>query len=257
MTRMERMLEERAITKNERHCVRCKVSIILVLKMAIQSDEGGTDIVSLPSAVGRGGWPGVEGMRGVKKHRTFEESARERNKRPMRQRGEGGAPKRDTPCRDLTRLPVTPQPNAFLSSTTMTLTGAPHEEHRASRSSETLPTGTLALFAPPALRFTLAHNTLPLLTTKRTFLRGIVEELLWFMRGSTDSKLLLAKVVRIWDGNGSRREGGGFQWRHYGAKYTDADANYTGQRVDKLEECMKKITEKRCLTWLVVNRTGR
>ncbi|KAF6757862.1 YOR074Cp-like protein [Ephemerocybe angulata] len=150
----------------------------------------------------------------------------------------------------------------------MTVTGAPHEEHQylalirrvldtgGARPDRT-GTGTLALFAPPALRFTLAHNTLPLLTTKRTFLRGIVEELLWFVRGSTDSKLLSAKVVKIWDGNGSRREGRGFQWRHYGAKYPDADANYTGQRVDKLEECIKKITEKRCLAWLVVDRTGR
>ena len=38
-------------------------------------------------------------------------------------------------------------------------------------------TGTISLFAPPSFRFSLADNTLPLLTTKRTFLRGIFEEL--------------------------------------------------------------------------------
>ena len=65
-------------------------------------------------------------------------------------------------------------------------------------------TGTLSLFAPPNLRFSLANATLPLLTTKRTFLRGILEELLWFVHGKTDSKLLSEKGVKIWDGNGSK-----------------------------------------------------
>ena len=118
-------------------------------------------------------------------------------------------------------------------------------------------TGTLSIFAPPNLRFSLADATLPLLTTKRTFLRGIVEELLWFVRGCTDAKQLSAKGVKIWDGNGSkeflekrglghRREGDlgpvyGFQWRHFGAKYEDCDADYTGQGVDQLQECIHKI----------------
>ena len=30
-------------------------------------------------------------------------------------------------------------------------------------------------------------NNFPLLTTKKMFFRGIVEELLWFLRGSTDA----------------------------------------------------------------------
>ncbi|KAI0646723.1 thymidylate synthase [Trametes meyenii] len=118
-------------------------------------------------------------------------------------------------------------------------------------------TGTLSLFAPPNLRFSLADNTLPLLTTKRTFLRGIVEELIWFVHGCTDSKQLSAKGVKIWDGNGSkeflekrglghRREGDlgpvyGFQWRHFGAQYDDCDADYSGKGVDQLRECIHKI----------------
>jgi thymidylate synthase len=120
-------------------------------------------------------------------------------------------------------------------------------------------TGTLSIFAPPSLRFSLAGSTLPLLTTKRTFLRGIVEELLWFVRGSTDSALLSNKGVKIWDGNGSkaflesrglghRREGDlgpvyGFQWRHFGADYVDCETDYTGQGVDQLRECIRKIRE--------------
>lgn len=42
----------------------------------------------------------------------------------------------------------------------------------------------------PQMRFTLRGGTLPLLTTKRVFWRGVAEELLWFVRGSTNSKLL-------------------------------------------------------------------
>lgn len=147
---------------------------------------------------------------------------------------------------------------------------APHEEkqyleliRRVLDSGESRPdrtgTGTISIFAPPSFRFSLENNTLPLLTTKRTFLRGIVEELLWFIRGSTDSKLLSEKGVKIWDGNGSkeflegrglghRREGDlgpvyGFQWRHFGADYEDCESDYKGKGVDQLKECIQKIKE--------------
>ena len=121
-------------------------------------------------------------------------------------------------------------------------------------------TGTRSLFAPPSLRFSLSNNTLPLLTTKRTFLRGILEELLWFIHGSTDSTILSAKGVKIWDGNGSkeflekrglgeRREGDlgpvyGFQWRHFGARYWDCERDYEGEGVDQLKEVVRKIREE-------------
>lgn len=120
-------------------------------------------------------------------------------------------------------------------------------------------TGTISIFAPPNLRFSLRESTLPLLTTKRTFLRGIVEELLWFVHGLTDSKILSDKGVKIWDGNGSKaflesrglghREEGdlgpvyGFQWRHFGAEYQDCGTDYSGKGVDQLRECIRKIKE--------------
>lgn len=44
----------------------------------------------------------------------------------------------------------------------------------------------------------------PLLTTKRVFWRGVVEELLWFINGSTNSKKLSEKNVKIWDSNSTR-----------------------------------------------------
>ena len=120
-------------------------------------------------------------------------------------------------------------------------------------------TGTISVFAPPSLRFSLANSTLPLLTTKKTFLRGIIEELIWFVKGQTDSTLLSKKGVKIWDGNGSkeflekrglghRRAGDlgpvyGFQWRHFGADYVDADTDYSGKGVDQLREVIRKIKE--------------
>lgn len=73
-------------------------------------------------------------------------------------------------------------------------------------------TGTISLFAPNNIRFSLSRPSasgpptlvLPLITTKRVFTRGITEELLWFVNGSTNAKLLSDKGVHIWDGNGSR-----------------------------------------------------
>jgi thymidylate synthase len=118
-------------------------------------------------------------------------------------------------------------------------------------------TGTLSIFAPNPLRFPLKNNVFPLLTTKRVFFRGIAEELLWFLRGRTDGKELLDKGVKIWEGNGTRefldsrglthrREGDlgpvyGFQWRHFGAAYEDAGANYEGKGVDQLRDVLEKI----------------
>mmetsp|Transcript_4221 Transcript_4221/g.6175 ORF Transcript_4221/g.6175 Transcript_4221/m.6175 type:complete len:520 (-) Transcript_4221:99-1658(-) len=117
-------------------------------------------------------------------------------------------------------------------------------------------TGTLSKFGTQ-MRFSLRDNTLPLLTTKRTFWRGVAEELLWFISGNTNANDLAAKDIHIWDGNGSRefldssglghREVGdlgpvyGFQWRHFGAKYEDMNTDYTGKGVDQLAECIDKI----------------
>uniref|UniRef100_A0A0B6Y8R4 Thymidylate synthase n=1 Tax=Arion vulgaris TaxID=1028688 RepID=A0A0B6Y8R4_9EUPU len=106
------------------------------------------------------------------------------------------------------------------------------------------------------MRYSL-RESFPLLTTKRVFWRGILEELLWFIRGSTNGHELSEKGVHIWDANGSReflnsrglhhREEGdlgpvyGFQWRYFGAEYTDMHADYTGKGVDQLKTVIEKI----------------
>lgn len=48
------------------------------------------------------------------------------------------------------------------------------------------------------IRFNLA-NGFPLLTTKKVFIRGIIEELIWFLSGSTNIKYLVDRDVHIWD----------------------------------------------------------
>lgn len=117
-------------------------------------------------------------------------------------------------------------------------------------------TGTLSVFGAK-MRFSLRDDTFPLLTTKKTFHRGIAEELFWFISGSTDANVLKEKKVRIWDGNTSREfldsvglehlqegdigAGYGFQWRHFGAKYVDCHTDYTGQGVDQLAEVIHTI----------------
>lgn len=50
----------------------------------------------------------------------------------------------------------------------------------------------------------VCSGVFPLLTTKRVFWRGVVEELLWFIKGSTNSKELSDKDVKIWDANSTR-----------------------------------------------------
>lgn len=117
-------------------------------------------------------------------------------------------------------------------------------------------TGTISKFGAQ-MRFSLRNNIFPLLTTKKVFWRGLAEELLWFVKGSTNANELAEKGVHIWDGNGSRefldsrglkdREVGdlgpvyGFQWRFFGAKYENMHTDYSGQGIDQLKECIDKI----------------
>jgi dihydrofolate reductase/thymidylate synthase len=119
--------------------------------------------------------------------------------------------------------------------------------------------GTLSKFGC-SMRFSLQGNVLPLLTTKRVFWKGVVEELLWFISGSTDALALRERGVNIWDGNSTRefldsrglhhrQEGDlgpvyGFQWRHFGAAYTDFHADYTGQGVDQLQAVITALKER-------------
>lgn len=142
-----------------------------------------------------------------------------------------------------------------------------HEEHQyldlirdilatGERRSDRTGTGTISKFGA-TMRFDLSGDEFPLLTTKRVFWRGVAEELLWFISGDTNANTLKDKGIHIWDGNGSReyldRIGlteraemdlgpvYGFQWRHFGAEYTDMHADYSGKGVDQLAKLIHTI----------------
>lgn len=69
-------------------------------------------------------------------------------------------------------------------------------------------TGTLSMFAPNPLRFSLsnqhADHILPMYTTKFVSFKATLLELLWILKGQTDSKLLESQGVKIWRDNTSR-----------------------------------------------------
>jgi len=93
---------------------------------------------------------------------------------------------------------------------------------------------TLSIFGE-SMRFSLENGNIPILTTKKTAWKTCLKELIWFIRGETDNKLLQKQGVHIWDGNTSREfldsrglqlypEGMagpfyGYQWRNFGANY--------------------------------------
>lgn len=63
-------------------------------------------------------------------------------------------------------------------------------------------TGTKGIFGYQ-MRFNLGDG-FPLLTTKRVFLKGVIHELLWFLKGDTNIKYLVDNGVHIWDSDAFR-----------------------------------------------------
>ena len=81
-------------------------------------------------------------------------------------------------------------------------------------------TGTLSVFGRQ-MRFENVSENFPIVTTKKLFTRGFIEEMLWFVSGSTNARVLEDKNVNIWKewGDPQTREMGhiyGYQWRYWG-----------------------------------------
>lgn len=118
------------------------------------------------------------------------------------------------------------------------------------------------------MKFDLRDNTIPLLTTKRVFFRGIVEETLFFLSGSTNVGKLQEKGVHYWDANTSKEflEKRGlpyeendmgstysFLYRHFGADYQGMDKDYTGKGFDQVQYVIDEIKNNPTSRRILIN----
>ena len=98
-------------------------------------------------------------------------------------------------------------------------------------------TGTTSVFGHQ-LRFDLSRG-FPLLTTKKLHLRSIIHELLWFLKGDTNTAYLKENGVGIWDEwadeDGNLGPVYGHQWRSWGAP--------GGETIDQVSQVVEQIRE--------------
>lgn len=102
------------------------------------------------------------------------------------------------------------------------------------------------------MKFDLTKH-FPLLTTKKMFFRGIIEELLFFLRGDTNTKLLEEKGINIWKGNTCKEfqektglnypEGEmgpmyGYQWRSFNKSF---NKSFNSEGFDQLQDVINQI----------------
>ncbi len=96
-------------------------------------------------------------------------------------------------------------------------------------------TGTQSVFGYQ-MRFDLAQG-FPLVTTKRIHFKSVVYELLWFLRGDTNTAYLKEHGVRIWDewatGDGELGPIYGYQWRSWPAP--------DGRHIDQIAQVVEQI----------------
>ena len=108
-----------------------------------------------------------------------------------------------------------------------------------------------------AMHFSLENGKIPILTTKKTAWKTGTRELLWFIKGQTDNKILTDQGVGIWKGNttaeflekcGLDYEPGrsigpmyGHQARFWNAAYTGCETDYTGQGIDQLQKVIDDL----------------
>lgn len=113
---------------------------------------------------------------------------------------------------------------------------------------------TISIFGG-SMRFSLSNNKIPILTTKKTAWKTCLKELLWFIRGETNNKILQEQGVHIWDGNstpeflksrGLDYEDGelgpiyGFQWRNFNGDYLEKETS-PAPKIDQLQQIIDQL----------------
>lgn len=110
-----------------------------------------------------------------------------------------------------------------------------HVKDNGAKKEDRTGTGTVSVFGYQ-MRFDLADG-FPLVTTKKCHLRSIIHELLWFLKGETNTQYLKDNGVSIWDEwatqDGELGPVYGKQWR----SWTGTD----GQVVDQISELIEQI----------------
>ena len=119
-------------------------------------------------------------------------------------------------------------------------------EHGRPKSDRT-GTGTLSIFGWQ-MRFDL-EDGFPLVTTKKVHLKSIIHELLWFLRGETNTKSLEEVGVSIWD-DWASPEGDlgpiyGYQWRSWPSP--------DGSHIDQIAEVIRQIKNTPDSRRMIVN----
>ncbi len=128
-------------------------------------------------------------------------------------------------------------------------------EHGEARDDRT-GTGTLSMFGLQT-KYDLREG-FPLLTTKKVNFTGVLRELLWFLRGSTNINDDLTQHTPIWDAwanpEGELGPIYGYQWRNW-PKYTldEKTGLYKKGHVDQIAEVIQQIKTNPTSRRLIVN----
>ena len=120
-----------------------------------------------------------------------------------------------------------------------------HVLDHGTRKSDRTGTGTLSVFGAQ-LRFDL-NAGFPLVTTKKVHLKSIIHELLWFLKGETNTRYLKENGVTIWDEwakpDGELGPVYGYQWR----SWPTADGRHIDQISQVLEQLRKNPDSRRMI----------
>jgi len=113
-----------------------------------------------------------------------------------------------------------------------------HVREHGTRKTDRTGTGTLSVFGYQ-MRFDLRVG-FPLVTTKKIHLKSVVHELLWFLKGETNTRYLRENGVTIWDEwadeQGELGPVYGKQWRSWPTP--------SGGSIDQMSEVLRQLREQ-------------